>query len=214
MQFGPASCSCMITSRCILRPGETWECHPVGANESLMGCHLLQAHHTMRSLSCWHGRWSVSAADVACAVLWCAVAPPWPADLGSDSPAAQRCKDAAEHAAADTNADTAAAATRTPAATAAAQPTAAAAAAVELSVLRADLEASDAETEQLLAHLALLQRQLSSTAAASGAAAAGGSSSSRRGRTEVGSTAGGSAAELLVSEVEFLREVRRVVVLL
>lgn len=138
-------------------------------------------------------------------VLCCAVVLRWPADLGCDSPAAQRCKDPAEDAAAATHADVAPAAARPPASTAAAQSTTAAAA-VELSVLRADLEASDAETEQLLAHLALLQRQLSSTAAAAGAAAAGGSRS--RGRAEVGSTTGGSTAELLVSEVEFLREVR------
>lgn len=64
----------------------------------------------------------------------------------------------------------------------------AAAHSVEVSVLGAELAASDAEVDQLVSHVALLQRQLSSAAAGRGAPAA-------------------SADEVLASEVDFLRDV-------
>lgn len=66
---------------------------------------------------------------------------------------------------------------------------------VELSVLRAELAASDAEVDHLLSHLAILQHQVS--AAAAGVSA---------GRV-AGSLVAGSAAEVLVSELAFLRDV-------
>jgi hypothetical protein len=89
-------------------------------------------------------------------------------------------------------------------------------------VLRADLAASDAETEHLLSHLALLQRHVSaaaaggcahSTAGAAAAAGAGGKAASvgpalaARGGVAAHATAEAEAAEVLASEVEFLREV-------
>lgn len=65
-------------------------------------------------------------------------------------------------------------------------------------MLRADLTSSDAETEHLLAHLALLQRQVSS------AAAEAASSSNTAAAAAAGAV---GPAVVLASEVEFLREV-------
>jgi hypothetical protein len=93
------------------------------------------------------------------------------------------------------------------------------AAAAELAVLRADLAASDAETEHLLSHLALLQRHVSNAAAdgsahSTAAAGAGGKAAglgpdgfAARGAAAAHATAEAEAAEVLASEVEFLREV-------
>ncbi|KAF6251200.1 hypothetical protein COO60DRAFT_1464478 [Scenedesmus sp. NREL 46B-D3] len=91
-----------------------------------------------------------------------------------------------------------------PAGTATAGP-AAAAAAAELAVLRADLAASDADTDHLLSHLALLQRHVSA-AAAGGGAAGGGAAAAARGPAAARATAEAEAAETLASEVDFLRE--------
>lgn len=66
---------------------------------------------------------------------------------------------------------------------------------VELSVLRAELAASDAEVDHVLSHLSLLQRQVSSAAAGSHA--------------QTAAAPADTAAEVLVSELEFLRNVSR-----
>jgi len=68
---------------------------------------------------------------------------------------------------------------------------------VQLSLLRAELAASDAELEHMRSHLAILLRQLSPGAAAAAAGAAG----------VVGTNGAAGGSQLQMPEVDFLREV-------